>query len=126
MRKWFGAAVVALLATPSHAQQDADGSLAKLPQSVREQMLEALDLNLFDGASARLRQVKSESDRIVCGLVNARTKSGNYTGFVHFFINTENKAVLLMSSGAEAAASRIRFNHISDGHIRKLCGLPSP
>lgn len=122
MRKWFGAAGVALLVTTAHGQQDADGSLAKLPPVIRDKALEALDLKLVDGPSARLRQVKMEG-HIVCGLINAKTKGGTYTGFFHFAANVESKAVIFMSSGAAASTSKAEFNGVSDAMIRKLCAL---
>lgn len=124
MRKWFGVAAVALVATTSLAQQDADGSLAKLPPAIRDKALETLDLRLVDGPSARLRQVRLEGERTICGLINAKTKAGSYTGFIYFFANVDTKLALFMSAGATASTVSTQLDEVTDDVIRRQCALP--
>lgn len=108
MRKWFSTATIALLTTTAMAQQDVDGSFARLDRDVRAKASHIIDMNLPDGPSSRLRRLTYKSG-LICGLINTKNSNGAYLGYRLFAVNlnAENLYLARRETGSTAIERRI-------------------
>ncbi|MBA4219931.1 MAG: hypothetical protein C0458_04290 [Methylobacterium sp.] len=91
--------VMAALAGGARAMEDADGSVAKLSAADQAALDKALDISLFDGKSARVRDVRVGAPRKLCGWVNAKNSSGGYTGYRLFVAHLDDPAAIFDKRG---------------------------
>lgn len=103
-------ALITALALPAVAlAQSAGFSPAKVTAADRQMVAEGAKLSLADPASARIEGLAAfakQSDRIVCGQVNAKNAFGGYAGFQTFKVlrlthrDTGTRAVMLVGPQA--------------------------
>jgi hypothetical protein len=84
--RWMIVAATLALTEPAAAFEDVDGSLARVPEKQRAAIVRLLDLNVPDGPTARVRDVKplKWSENQWCGLINSKNAAGAYAGYRKF------------------------------------------
>ncbi len=91
--RWISVIAALAMAGPAVAVEDVDGTLAKLSDSQRSELLTIMDRAIADGPSSRFREVKSPRARTYCGTINTKNRMGAYVGFKRFFVIADQQKV---------------------------------
>ncbi len=83
----------------AQAEPETDGSDRAMPAETRASLLGRLDDALYDGRSARLKDIRLAKDGRYCGRLNAKNQAGGYTGWSLFSFNAETRRLGFENAG---------------------------
>lgn len=101
MRIAVAVLTAALTSSAAAAIEDVDGTLAKLSEGARTALTEALESDLADGRSSRLRMVTPIDGGRVCGLINTKNRMNAYIGYKAFLAELAPSPTIMLD-GEEA------------------------